>query len=66
MTLQGFWNCIFHVGVNTKSIGKNINRVWSSIVSGRSSGPFFSTASKFSDEYSKSAKESKKESTAPL
>ncbi len=65
VTLQGFWNCIFHVGMNTKNIGKNMNRVWSSILSGRS-GQFFSSASKFSDEYSKSVKESKKESIAPL
>lgn len=65
VTLQGFWNCIFHVGMNTQNIGKTVTRVWSGLFS----GPFFSTNSKFSDEYSKSAKESKlknEETIAPL
>lgn len=31
VTLQGFWNFTFHTGLHTRTIGKKINRVWTSV-----------------------------------
>jgi len=50
VTLQGFWNYVFHVGMSTRGVGKSIKSAWTSVKSKTGSMSFRPTKSKFRDE----------------
>lgn len=60
VTLQGFWNCIFHLGLNGKTLGTNITRAWKAVKSQYGSGIFFSTSMFLSKDQPRFAKEDSK------
>jgi len=57
VTLQGFWNCTFHIGMDFQIVGKALKDTWSTVIGAGSTGfgsvsrfSGFGSVSRFSDE----------------
>ena len=68
VTLQGFWNYVFHIGLNGRTIGKSLNRAWTTVKTQAGSVAFSKSnlgSVAFSKSNRKMAKEKAREENVP-